>query len=166
MNRADWKASAFTENKPANRESIIVCKENKSEYRYENTSQHEVAKIKIDGGLIGDATTTRCDYLLVDWDGHIAVFIELKGSDVYHAMDQIRLTIDHVSPFPQEFNSGKILARIVATKVRDSAPDIKNTSEYKKLTTRIVRNNGSSAKPLGKELILTHTGVFSETLTF
>ncbi len=160
MNRADL--DTCTVNSPSNREKIIPCKENRSEYRYVNSLENRVAKIKFDGCLINDETTIKCDYLLVDWDSHIAVFIELKGSDIYHALNQIGATIDHVWPFPPEFQNGYILARIVATRVRDSAPTIKNSKEHKAITRKIVQKNGSSPKPTGKELILTHTGTFSE----
>jgi hypothetical protein len=66
----------------------------------------------VDGGLIQEGQ--RCDFALsVNSEGKI-YFIELKGSDISHAADQIRSTIEKLSGSLKDI---VIFARIVCTHV-------------------------------------------------
>jgi len=67
----------------------IVLSENKSKVTFLNINNKRIKKIIIDGCVI--TSGIRCDYLLVDNNRYL--FIELKGSDVYHAISQIHQTI-------------------------------------------------------------------------
>ena len=101
-----------------NRKIIVVRdKGEKSEYRGNNDSEKLVAKYRVDGGLIEDGK--KCDYLLLDKNGSIAYFIELKGSDLIKAIEQIESTIPQIKGDIAEY---KINARIVLTKQR--TPDL------------------------------------------
>lgn len=94
---------------------IVNCEENHRKYQYSNTKKHNVVLFRMDGGII-DENTLKCDYLLViRSEGMVGVLIELKGTKVAHAIDQIRATLKE---FPQFFSEcKKVHARVVATQV-------------------------------------------------
>ncbi len=73
--------------------AFVVAKENRSEYRGINKKQQSVRLFHVDGGLIRDKATERCDYLLLNDDLKEAYFIELKSSKLKHAYEQIQQTI-------------------------------------------------------------------------
>ena len=70
----------------------IVCRDKKSqvEYRAENKSGQRVSQYQVDGQIITEGI--RCDFLLCNEDGKDAYYIELKGSDVLHAKEQLLAT--------------------------------------------------------------------------
>jgi hypothetical protein len=77
--------------------SKIVCKENKTEITFHNPMGKTVEKIKIDGGVIKDATVKKCDYLVscLDIKIPIAILVELKGNKVRTAIEQLSATLDN-----------------------------------------------------------------------
>jgi hypothetical protein len=72
----------------------IVFKEKRSRIEFVNRKKKTVSKIEIDGCHIQRGL--RCDWLMITQDG-TEFFIELKGSDVNHALKQIKATIKKVS---------------------------------------------------------------------
>ncbi|MDR1270391.1 MAG: hypothetical protein LBK82_12790 [Planctomycetaceae bacterium] len=99
----------------------IVCQDKTaSKYIYKYKQNEQFMKLHIDGGLISDQNTLKCDYLLLNYteinkETHYhSIFIELKGSDFPHACKQISATIESLG-----YNlKGSILhARIVLSKV-------------------------------------------------
>ncbi len=68
-----------------------------TEYRVRNIYQKEYITYSIDGGIIPQNTnTTKCDFLLITQDTtdtHKGIFIELKGKNVEHALEQIDSTL-------------------------------------------------------------------------
>lgn len=76
----------------------IVLKENKSQIIFKNETQSTIRKIRIDGCVINDGL--RCDYLIIDNFG-TQHFIELKGCDIKHAIDQIESTICKIVANPK-----------------------------------------------------------------
>ena len=91
----------------------IVLKENKSKITFLNPNQDEVLTIKVDGCVISDNDTLRCDYALIPADD-IEIYVELKGSDISHAVEQIKSTIESLSANPQKIRK---LCFIVFTRV-------------------------------------------------
>ena len=70
--------------------SKIVCEENKRKIVFNNLSNSNISKIKVDGCQITEGI--RCDYLITfNNDEH---FVELKGKDVTHAFKQLIRTIN------------------------------------------------------------------------
>ncbi|MBN1191913.1 MAG: hypothetical protein JXA46_19330 [Dehalococcoidales bacterium] len=67
---------------------------------------------------------TACDYLVANSREKSAYFIELKGSDVYKAYEQIQQTIFHVKDKLRGFT---VNVRVIPTKV--AVPDIQNDSK-------------------------------------
>ena len=102
-----------------NRNTLTVVKEKRCEYRLFNKEKKLICKIHIDGCLI--KTGVRCDYLLIDCTRNKAYFVELKGSDFLHAVNQLSTSIEYLT---KEINDCDVFARIVLTKV--NVPNLKN----------------------------------------
>jgi len=84
-----------------------------TEYRYVNHSSDHLAKYRVDGGLIADEGA-KCDYLLLNCEKKQSYFIELKGCDLIHAVDQIDRSIEELKNNLPGF---AFFARIVLTRV-------------------------------------------------
>jgi hypothetical protein len=72
----------------------ISLEENKRKFIGFNPDEKAVIKVRIDGCLI--TTGIKCDFLLIEKEKHLSCFIELKGSDIEHALDQLQATIQQV----------------------------------------------------------------------
>jgi hypothetical protein len=98
-----------------------------------------LAKYRVDGGLIADGGV-KCDYLLLICEKKQSYFIELKGSDISRAIDQIDRSIDVLK--------GKLLgfaffARIVLTRMNTIS--LKNPKLIK-LEQKVESLNGNLKK--------------------
>ena len=72
----------------------FVSSENGCKHIGRNVSRHEIRQFKIDGEVITkNADTARCDYLLLNDEAKRAYYIELKGSDLEKAIQQIEATV-------------------------------------------------------------------------
>lgn len=95
-------------------QKIVVCEENKVKHVTKNPNgQYKIYKYKIDGDIVSSSDSElRCDYIVeVDRDVKKDAFlIELKGSDVEHAIEQIKSTI---SRYRSKLTSYIIRPRII-----------------------------------------------------
>ena len=93
--------------------AIIVSKENGKTHRALNNDRNTVYQFKIDGEVISkNDPQKRCDYLVENEDKKTAYIIELKGTDLPRALEQIEATIQLFSrKFTQ--NNYTIYPRIV-----------------------------------------------------
>ena len=125
----------------------ITCGENGKRYTYVNTRGLDVLNYRMDGGVIKqDGTvpqgTVKCDHVIVVKDASpLAVFVELKGTDVSHALEQISETMKRESALVK--SSARVYARIVMT---GSVPKIQTTKAYKDLYQFILRMGGGNIK--------------------
>ena len=71
-------------------QAIIVSSEQGRQHRAINSDRCFVTHYQIDGAVI--RTGLRCDYLLINEDKSDAYLIELKGTDIVHAVDQLEAT--------------------------------------------------------------------------
>lgn len=105
----------------AGKHSVFTSSENGCTHCGKNMSQCMVRQFKIDGGVFTDGTTPRCDYLLLNDDRHTSYYIELKGSDLPKAIEQLEHTISMISPSIPDY---KVFRRIVyrtgSHKIRES----------------------------------------------
>lgn len=76
-------------------------KNNRSKFRLENSKKLDVRVIQVDDCVIKQGM--RCDYLVIitpsndkSFDGQ-EIYIELKGSDVKHAVEQLATTIQKLT---------------------------------------------------------------------
>ena len=68
----------------------IISNENKSTHIAKNVDKCKVRQIRIDGDMLKRAENGyRADYLLLNINKKTAYIIELKGSDIMHAFEQI-----------------------------------------------------------------------------
>ena len=107
----------------------IVLQENKSKITFLNPNQDKILTIKVDGCVISDNETLRCDYALMPSD-EIEIYVELKGSDIVHAVAQLESTIRLLSDNPQKI---KKLCFVVSTRVPRQTTSIQQLqSQFKK----------------------------------
>ena len=76
-------------------DKLLVVKENKCKCVFSNPNQHLLTKIKVDGCQITDGI--RCDYLILD-HCHNEYFVELKGKDLPHAVDNWKPVSSNYQP--------------------------------------------------------------------
>ncbi len=106
----------------------IVLQENKSKITFLNPNQDKILIIKVDGCVISDNETLRCDYALSPSDA-VEIYVELKGSDIAQAVKQIESTIKLLSENPQKI---KKLCFVVSTRVPKQATNIQQIqSQFK-----------------------------------
>jgi hypothetical protein len=106
-----------------------------------NPNKKEILKVEVDHCL--PITGKRCDYLLIDQDENAAHFIELKGSKIKDALEQLENSIFVISNPEKNYISRKFdrkQAYIVSTQVNP------------KLTTEIQRAKKSFKKNFNTEL--------------
>lgn len=86
-NILDGHTSKCKKNQP-----IIVSEENRVKHIAHNVDRHGVRHFRLDGEVIACNNGKRCDYLLINDDKKNAYLIELKGSHIKDAVDQIEET--------------------------------------------------------------------------
>ncbi len=121
----------YTKCTECSQNSIINAIENKRKYSLQNPSKKQIYKIHIDNCVITKGI--RCDYLIISDIDKISFFVELKGQDIQHAIDQL---IQSIITLTDKISGYKINARIVLSKV--NTPDLRSTKliKLKELTKR------------------------------
>lgn len=119
----------------------VVCSDHKSStnFIFDNRSSDSLTKYRVDGCLITDEGA-KCDFLLLNCSKSESFFIELKGSDLIRAVEQIDRSIDLLLNLIIDFN---VNARIVLTRV--NTIDLRNI-KYLKLEKKIRRLGGNLKK--------------------
>jgi hypothetical protein len=117
--------------------AVVTCsdKGKKTKYIYENQSRDFLSKYKVDGCLIVD-DNARCDYLLLNCNKNQSYFIEIKGSDIIRAIEQIDRSIDLLKEKLTDFS---VFARIVLTRI--NTIDLRD-AKYLRLEKKIKNMNG------------------------
>jgi hypothetical protein len=102
----------------------------KSELRLKNFKGIKVRIIRVDNCIIKD-DTTRCDYVVeIPMDNiKVVLFIELKGKNVEHGIEQLEKTINHIC-FKDRYNSVlKKRAYLMITQVKIPKSKVENFKE-------------------------------------
>lgn len=107
----------------------ISISENRKKYLLHNDLRNNMAVFHVDGAMVQDKNTIKCDNLVLDTTGMKAIFVELKGTDLAHALQQINQTIDMMR---DDIPNCTKYARIV-TSNRTNVPNIRANPEYIKL---------------------------------
>ena len=97
-------------------QAIIVSSEQGRQHWAVNSDRCFVTHYQIDGAVI--RTGLRCDYLLINEDKSDAYLIELKGTDIVHAVDQLEANAQTQKQALQNYH---IKYRLVHTKARTPA---------------------------------------------
>ena len=100
---------------------ISKDKKNPQYHRGINTERAHVTHYQIDGVVI--QTGSRCDYLLINESANRAYLIELKGSDLVKAAEQLEATENALQ---RELSGYSVFYRIVANKCKTQ--EIKSSS--------------------------------------
>lgn len=114
---------------------ICIAVEKGKMYKLNNNSRYKIKKVKVDN-CIPHRDEKRCDYLMEIKSINKAIFIELKGGDLVHALKQINGTINY---FKAEFKNYQIDVRIVGSR---DVPGFINLPNYSKLEREIYKTRG------------------------
>ncbi|MCI8890542.1 MAG: hypothetical protein HFH34_04200 [Eubacterium sp.] len=108
----------------------IVSKDkgNPQYHRAKNPAGDYVTHYKIDGNVI--KAGSRCDYLLLNEESRMAYLIELKGSDLVKAAEQLEATENELR---QSLSGYQVQYRIVANKCKTQEV---RSSAYRKYQIR------------------------------
>ena len=115
------------------KDSTISLKEIESNFICENPDRLEILEVIVDNCLKFQGK--QCDYLLVNTNNNIGLFIELKGNDVEKAVKQLRNSIMQVCSLNNRFiksNFDKKYAYIVSKKVPGSINPDKIKDKFRK----------------------------------
>ena len=125
-------------------DSIIKFQELRSIIRFRNSQRSLYKKVKVDGGALHEGA--KCDNMLCSADEHEERYIELKGSDIPHAIVQLRTTILKLGE-----HDGNRHSYVVCTKV---APRITTAIQKAKVEFRKRRKSDLQIKetPLDVQL--------------
>ncbi len=107
-------------------DSVIRFGEKRSVIRFHNSMRLLYKRVQVDGCAIVDGV--KCDNMLCSYDEHEEYFVELKGSDIAHAIDQLRTTIIRLGEFDENRH-----AYVVCTKV---APQLTTLIQKAKIEFR------------------------------
>ena len=143
-------SEAYTDNSyilSRDRRETIKFKEpkEKREYIADNIHKRHVVRYKVDDGIITSKALQKCDFAFYVEDDRL-YFIEMKGADYDHALDQIDSTITILLTNPQH-TAASVNARVVLSKAR--TPDLK-TNRERRLNVRLKKMNGNLVKRTGK----------------
>jgi len=111
----------FNECRKNTNQKIISVSENKRNFTIINTKQLRINIIRVDGCLIVDNSTKRCDYLFELEAMNEVLYVELKGKNIVKAYEQLTATIKACS---DEHNGLLRKGFIVASRVPRSGPQI------------------------------------------
>ncbi len=91
-------------------DKLLVLEENKRKCLFLNPNRRPLTEVLVDGCQIVEGA--KCDYLVIDHCGN-EYFVELKGKDLPHAIEQLEKAIVQLS---DKKNMGKKYAIIVASR--------------------------------------------------
>lgn len=84
------------------KDSNIKFEEQKSKITFVNKSKKSCLKVDVDGGVIPSNTrAARCDKLLVEESALLFCFVELKGGDIEHAIEQLEASLKNPKLNPE-----------------------------------------------------------------
>ncbi len=123
----------FKECEKASSDQLIPLQENKSKCVIENPNQFTIYIVQVDGCAIKEGL--RCDYLVFpepkDIKKNLEIYIELKGSKISHAIEQLEATMRKLSD--DSAKSEKVCI-IVSTRCPITGNDIQNFKKKFKTT--------------------------------
>lgn len=95
---------------------FVSC-ENHCKHIGDNPKEKYIRQVKVDGDAFPPGKEPkRCDYLLLNDTDKVSYYIELKGSDVRTAIEQIDSTVSLIAPTIKDYTV--IFRRIILRKAR------------------------------------------------
>lgn len=118
---------------------FVSC-ENHCKHIGDNPNGKYVRQIKVDGDVFPPGKEPkRCDYLLLNDTDKISYYIELKGSDIRTAIEQIDSTVSLIAPTIADYN--EICYRIILHKVRPHQIHDNYVIKWKKRHDAVITEN-------------------------
>lgn len=109
-------ATGISPQQPLSFRKVLSVKENGKEYRLTMNPEMKSASYQVDGSIL--KVGNRCDKLVVVekvMDGWTEIFVELKGKDISHAIEQLESTM--CNPLFKHVSVVDIRARIVGQSI-------------------------------------------------
>lgn len=121
-------------------QKTIVSKEKGNEHILHNNAGFLVFQYHIDGEIITNSEGERCDFIVEAQEPPVmlAYIIELKGSDLNKALDQIGATIE---AYKERLRGYQILPRVVIHKTSTHDIQGKRYRDFKKIYPRLLVRN-------------------------
>jgi len=85
------------------KDSQIKFEENRRKILFLNPSSLSYKKVTVDGCAI--KVGFKCDYLLTSFDEHEERYVELKRTDIMHAIDQLEESIKKIGEYDDNRHS-------------------------------------------------------------
>ena len=101
-------------------QKLFVYQEMRSKLTLENVDSIKSTSVRVDGCEIND-NSIRCDFMHIAKE--IEFYIELKGQDLEHALEQIKSTINRLS---SNIKKGNKISYIICTRSPMSSSEIQN----------------------------------------
>jgi hypothetical protein len=102
-----------------NNNKLVVFEETRSKLIIENIDKVEATKVTVDDCEIKEGV--RCDFMYIIKD--LEIYIELKGQDIKHAIEQLEATIKKLSTNPK---TKKKKSFVICTRSPLSSASIQN----------------------------------------
>lgn len=131
LSKIDVKCIKYSKN-----EEHIVFSEEGKKYTAQNERQKKVLGFKVDGGYIKENQPgkKKCDYALIVND-EICYLIELKGTDISSACEQLLKTIE--SMLKKHNDMDKFLCRSIHSRINTHKIENENAKELRKKLKKI-----------------------------
>ena len=100
-------------------DSIVKFEEKRSTIRFRNPQKRLYKRVQVDGCALSEGA--KCDNMLCSHDEREEWYIELKGSDVPHAIEQIKSTIQKLGEYNDNRHSLIVCTRVmpqITTKIQ------------------------------------------------
>lgn len=137
-----WIASLPLNSFASTNESNIKFEEAKSKITFVNKSRKDCLKVDVDGGVVSSSETVlRCDKLLVEKSVPQFCFVELKGSDIKHAVEQLEASLKDIRLNPACLQQ-KLAFVVGRNHYPSSSPLIQNAmKKFRALNVKLVIAN-------------------------
>ena len=109
-------------------DSNIRFEENRRKIIFQNPEKRRYLRVDVDGCTLREGM--RCDKLLLSADEHEERYVELKGTDVKHAITQLESTIDKLGEYDDDRHSYVIctnVAPVLTTDIQKKQKHFKQT---------------------------------------
>lgn len=122
-------------------------------YKIRFSSKYLSAVYAIDGGIIKDKSITKCDKLVLvclDEPYYFELFVELKGSDIKHAIEQVEETLKN--PLFQDssvkIRQARIIGRNIPSNTGRSITEMAKKNFIRKYNCRLEFKTGPAVESL------------------
>lgn len=120
----------------------IVCEEHYKKILFDCNGE-TFHKVIIDGGVVSNNTNElRCDFMIIQDDESIELYIELKGQDIAHAAKQILQTIkNHGSQRAKKRYTAIVTSSTTAPRKNTALDNAKMLLRKETSITPFIKNN-------------------------